>query len=70
MDPEITFTDSKVIRKPVTAKIPMVLKANTEMLEFVCENEKDKSHMDSVGKQPEIKAAPAVLARYVGIYDA
>lgn len=69
MDLEITFTDPKVFRKPVTVKVPMALKVDTEMLEFVCENEKDKSHMDSVQKQPEIKVAPAVLARYVGIYD-
>ena len=47
--------------------------ADTEMLEYVCaENEKDREHLigkASDDRSKEVKVAPEVLARYVGIYD-
>jgi hypothetical protein len=49
MDIEITINDPKAYTKPWTVNIPAVLLPDTELLEFVCnENEKDLQHM--VGK--------------------
>jgi hypothetical protein len=46
MDMEITIDDPKAYTKPWTVTIAAVLKPDTELLEFVCnENEKDLQHM-------------------------
>jgi hypothetical protein len=67
----ITLDDPKAYARPWTVTIRPELMVDTEMLEFVCnENEKDRRHMDAKG--PEISEAlvhDAVLARYVGFYD-
>lgn len=68
MELQATFTDPKVFTSPVVVRMPMELVVDTEMLEFVCDNEKDHAHMSS-GSQQEVKIAPEVLARYVGVYD-
>jgi hypothetical protein len=48
MDIEFTFDDPKAYTKPWTVTIPFELMPDTELLEYVCENEKDAPHM--VGK--------------------
>jgi hypothetical protein len=48
MDIQITFDDPKAYTKPWTATIPFDLYADTELIESICENEKDRPHM--VGK--------------------
>ena len=48
MSIEITFDDSKAYTKPWTARIPFNIFADTELIESICENEKDHAHM--VGK--------------------
>jgi hypothetical protein len=48
MEIEFTFDDPKTYTKPWTVKIPFELMPDTELLEYVCENEKDAPHM--VGK--------------------
>lgn len=48
MDIEFTFDDPKAYTKPWTVKIGFDLMPDTELLEYVCENEKDASHM--IGK--------------------
>ena len=58
--------------EPLTITLPLVLYADTEMLEYVCnENEKDRQHI--VGKvsdfaKSEVVVAPAILAEYAGEY--
>ena len=42
---EFTFDDPKTYSKPWTVTIPFDLMADTELLEYVCENEKDIPHM-------------------------
>jgi hypothetical protein len=70
METRMTLDDPKYYARPWTVMIPQELMVDTEMLEFVCnENEKDRSHMDAKG--PEIRDTPvpvAVLAKYVGFY--
>jgi hypothetical protein len=48
MDIEFTFDDPKAYTKPWTVTVPFELMPDTELLEYICENEKDAPHM--VGK--------------------
>ena len=45
---EFTFDDPKMYTRPWTVTVPFELVPDTELLEYVCENEKDLPHM--VGK--------------------
>jgi hypothetical protein len=52
MDMEITIDDPKAYTKPWTVTIGAVLLPDTELLEFVCnENEKDQQHMPVASSQ-------------------
>jgi len=48
MNVQITFDDPKAYTKPWSAAIPFDLFADTELIESICENERDHGHM--VGK--------------------
>jgi hypothetical protein len=48
MDLQITIDDPKAYTKPWTASMKMDLLPDTELIEFICENERDQTHM--VGK--------------------
>ena len=49
MDVLITIDDPKAYTKPWNAKLPLKLKPDTDLLEYVCnENNKDLQHL--VGK--------------------
>jgi hypothetical protein len=46
LEQEITFDDPKMYNKPFTIKLTHLLQADTDILEYVCnENEKDRAHM-------------------------
>jgi len=46
LDVSITFDDPKIYSKPFTVKFTHLLQADTDILEYVCnENEKDRAHM-------------------------
>jgi len=48
MTVEVTIDDAKAYTKPWTVTIPWVYVADTELMDWVCENNKDPAHM--VGK--------------------
>jgi hypothetical protein len=48
MEVQLTIDDPKAYTKPWTVKIPWVLVPDTELFDWVCENEKDFEHL--VGK--------------------
>jgi hypothetical protein len=48
MEVQLTIDDPKAYTKPWTVKIPWVLMPDTDLLDWVCENEKDSQHL--VGK--------------------
>jgi hypothetical protein len=48
MEMQITFDDSKAYTKPWSATIPFTLLPDTELIESICENERDHAHI--VGK--------------------
>ena len=68
-----TFEDSKFYAQPWTVSIDVDVVTDTDMLEYVCnENEKDHGHL--VGKASDesknaVKVAAQVLSRYVGAYE-
>jgi len=66
MDFEITIDDPKVFTKPFTVKTERLLAADTDILEDVCENERDRSHLSG---DTGIRLSPTLLAGYVGLYE-
>jgi len=48
MEMQITFDDPKTYTKAWSATVPFTLLADTELIESICENEKDREHM--IGK--------------------
>jgi len=70
---QVTLDDSKTFTKPVTISLDVNYVPDTEMLEYVCnENERDSAHL--VGKasdevKGEVKLDPRVLSRYAGDYQ-
>ena len=74
MQLEVTMEDSKTFTKPIVITLGVNYVADTEMLEYVCnENERDSVHL--VGKasdevKGEVKIGSQVLSRYAGNYEA
>jgi hypothetical protein len=65
---EITFDDPKVLLKPLTRSINVTFAADTEMLEYVCnEDERDFVHYKSKTREG-IKISAGILAKYAGTY--
>jgi hypothetical protein len=72
LDVEITFTDPGAYAKPWTVAVRAELAADTELIEWVC-NESPHGVEHWVGKasderKGEVQVAPAVLSKYVGTY--
>jgi hypothetical protein len=71
MDVAVTFDDPKAYAKPWTISFGGSIAADTEMLEYVCnEDEKDRSHL--VGRTDEekkVRVPVETLSKYVGVYD-
>ena len=70
---EVTLADPTVYTRPWTVALAAELTADTELIEFVC-NENNRSMEHWVGKasderRNEVQVAPEILAKYVGIYD-
>jgi hypothetical protein len=73
MQLQVTLEDPKTFTKPITIALNVDYVPDTEMLEYVCnENEKDTAHL--VGKasdevKGEVKVSSQVLSRYAGSYQ-
>jgi hypothetical protein len=71
IDLHITVNDPKSFLRPWTIDAELVLEADAEMLETVCnENEKDRQHFVLAANTDaaEVPLSPSVLAKYVGTY--
>ena len=66
MDYEITIDDPRVFTKPFTIKCERLLAPDTDLLEDVCENERDRPHMSG---DTGIRLSPTLLATYAGVYE-
>jgi hypothetical protein len=61
---DVTFEDPKTFTKPFSLHMTKNYVADTEIMEDVCENERDSGHL--LGGY---KIAPETLAHYAGTYD-
>jgi hypothetical protein len=73
LDLEVTFSDPAVYVKPWTVTVRAELAADTEILEWVC-NESPHGVEHWVGKasdesKNEVRVAPEILAKYIGTYQ-
>jgi len=73
MQLEMTFNDPKAFTKPWTISVDVNFVADTELLEYVC-NENEKDHSRLVGtvqdeKKAEVRVSPEILSKYVGTYQ-
>lgn len=67
IDLRVTYDDPKTYTRPWTQAVKFDLMPEGDLIEYVCENERDKPHL--VGKSGEEFRVPAeVLARYAGTY--
>jgi hypothetical protein len=68
MDLKVTYDDPKSYTKAWTIPIQFDLVPDGDLIEYICENERDKPHL--VGKSGEEFRVPAgMLAQYVGAYE-
>ena len=72
LDLEVTFTDAGAYAKPWTVAVRAELAADTELIEWVC-NEKGGGLEHWVGtasdeRKSEAKVAPEILSKYTGSY--
>ncbi|MCU1336306.1 MAG: hypothetical protein JWO19_1887 [Bryobacterales bacterium] len=70
---DVTLSDPAVYTRPWTVSVRAELAADTELLEWVC-NEKSSEVEHWIGKasdekKSEVKVAPEILAKYVGTYE-
>jgi hypothetical protein len=69
LDLQITFDDPKAYTRPWTLPMEFALVPEDDLMEYVCENERDAIHL--VGKSGEaFRISADELARYVGDYQA
>jgi len=73
LDLDVTLSDPGAYARPWTVSVRAELAADTEMIEWVC-NEKGSEVEHWVGKASDekksaVKVAPGILAKYVGIYE-
>lgn len=67
IDLQVTFDDPKAYTRPWTQRVKLDLMPDGDLIEYVCENERDKPHL--VGKSgEEFHVSPEVLASYAGTY--
>ena len=67
-DLQVTIEDPKAYSRPWTLPIGLELVTDGDLIEYVCENQRDKQHL--VGKRAEEFHVPAdILAQYAGTYE-
>ena len=74
LETEVTFDDPGAYMRSWTVKVVADYAADTEMLEWVCNEGANKSLVHWIGtaddeRRNEVKVAGDVLSRYVGTYD-
>jgi hypothetical protein len=72
LDVQMTVDDARAFTRPWTIDTELLFDPDTELLEFVCnENEKSRQHFvqPQSTSSAEIHVDPAVLAKYVGVYE-
>src|SRR5580765_2871552 len=69
IDRQVTLEDPTVYAKPITLSGGGNLVADTDLIEYVCENEKDRAHLvGRTAQEKKVVVSRDVLATYVGVY--
>jgi hypothetical protein len=66
MEFQMTIDDPKVFTKPFTIRMERVLAPDTELIEDVCENERDQTHMSGGNN---LNLTRETLSKYAGVYE-
>jgi hypothetical protein len=66
MDYAITIDDPTVFTRPFTVQTERLLAPDTDLLEDVCENERDRVYLAT---DSGVSVSPQILARYAGVYE-
>jgi hypothetical protein len=66
---QVTMVDPKAYLKPITFSMPMELQADTEMLEYYCDNNASRERISRTSAAQAVTVPATTLARYVGVYD-
>ena len=53
LEVEFTFNDPKAYTKPWSVTVPFILLPDTDIIENICENEKDVQHIFFDGVKPK-----------------
>ncbi len=73
MDVEVTIEDPKAYTEPWSANLHFRLLPDTELIENVCDNERDGAHLvgrvASDEKKSGVDVEPEILSQYVGTYE-
>jgi hypothetical protein len=68
MDLQVTFDDPEVMTRPLSIRDVINYMPDTDMLEGVCENERDTPHLAGQTAERGVKVDAAILAKYAGTY--
>jgi len=66
MDFEVTIDDPKVFTRPFTVKTERLLAPDMDLLEDICENERDTARFSG---DTGIRLSPELLSTYAGVYE-
>lgn len=69
MQLQVTYDDAKTLTRPITFSVALNYGADTDMLETICDNERDAPHLVGSAKDAA-KIGADVLAKYAGTYRA
>ena len=69
MQLQVTYDDPKTLTRPITFSVALNYGPDTDMIETICDNERDVTHMVGSAKDA-VNIAPEVLAKYAGTYQA
>jgi hypothetical protein len=69
IDLQVSMVDPTAYFKPITFSMPIKLKADSEMLEFVCDNNTSRERISGGTTGLAVNVPVATLSRYVGVYD-
>ena len=68
LDVQVTFDDPKAYTRPWTLPVQFDLIPDGQLIEYVCDNEKDSPHLVGTSGE-EARVPPEVLAQYTGTYN-
>jgi hypothetical protein len=69
MDLQVTFDDPETMTRPLSIRAVINYMPDTEMLEGVCENERDAPHLAGQTANRGVVVSAAILAQYAGTYE-